>query len=110
MLSLNKKVCFKNKNASSDSHVKIKDSLYIQLTIYLGYIKYLSILKSYNVLLHKLQIKLQATTGFQAFIVHYREDPDQQNLIDWIQEDWVSKQSSSLFVQSFIKITNIVFK
>ncbi|KAG8261446.1 Tetraspanin-5 [Homalodisca vitripennis] len=34
-------------------------------------------------------IKLQATTGFQAFIIHYREDPDQQNLIDWIQEDWL---------------------
>ncbi|XP_044736445.1 tetraspanin-5 isoform X2 [Chrysoperla carnea] len=25
----------------------------------------------------------------EAFIVHYREDPDQQNLIDWIQEDWL---------------------
>ena len=36
-----------------------------------------------------LQIKDQATSGFQAFIVHYRDDPDQQNLIDWIQERWV---------------------
>jgi hypothetical protein len=35
------------------------------------------------------QIKDQATSGFQAFIVHYRDDPDQQNLIDWIQERWV---------------------
>ena len=34
-------------------------------------------------------IKEQATSGFQAFIVHYRDDPDQQNLIDWIQEGWV---------------------
>jgi tetraspanin-5 len=34
-------------------------------------------------------IKDQATSGFQAFIVHYRDDPDQQNLIDWIQEGWV---------------------
>ncbi|CAG9133506.1 hypothetical protein JYU34_004497 [Plutella xylostella] len=34
-------------------------------------------------------IKTQATTGFQGFITHYREDPDQQNLIDWIQEDWL---------------------
>eukprot|EP00094_Tigriopus_californicus_P009619 TCALIF_09274-PA protein Name:"Similar to Tspan5 Tetraspanin-5 (Rattus norvegicus)" AED:0.22 eAED:0.22 QI:0/0.71/0.62/0.87/0.57/0.75/8/337/269 len=33
-------------------------------------------------------IKDQATNGFQAFIVHYRDDPDQQNLIDWIQEGW----------------------
>ena len=38
-------------------------------------------------------IKEQATSGFQAFIVHYRDDPDQQNLIDWIQEGWVSFQS-----------------
>ncbi|KAK0092188.1 hypothetical protein PV326_001976 [Microctonus aethiopoides] len=34
-------------------------------------------------------IKTQATGGFQAFIIHYRDDPDQQNLIDWIQEDWL---------------------
>ena len=40
-----------------------------------------------------LQIKDQATSGFQAFIVHYRDDPDQQNLIDWIQERWVSSRS-----------------
>nr|CAD7458497.1 unnamed protein product [Timema tahoe] len=37
----------------------------------------------------KESIKSQATRGFQAFIIHYREDPDQQNLIDWIQEDWL---------------------
>lgn len=36
-----------------------------------------------------LQIKEQATTSLQIFIIHYREDPDQQNLIDWIQEDWL---------------------
>lgn len=34
-------------------------------------------------------IKEQAQNGLQAFIIHYREDPDQQNLIDWIQEDWL---------------------
>lgn len=34
-------------------------------------------------------IKDQATDGLRTFIVHYREDPDQQNLIDWIQEDWL---------------------
>jgi len=30
-------------------------------------------------------IKGEATSGFGGFIVSYREDPDQQNLIDWIQ-------------------------
>lgn len=34
-------------------------------------------------------IKSQATGGFQAFIVYYRDDPDRQNLIDWIQEQWL---------------------
>lgn len=43
-----------------------------------------------NYLIGYFQIKNQATNGFQAFIVHYREDPDRQNLIDWIQEQWVS--------------------
>lgn len=34
-------------------------------------------------------IKGEATSGFQSFIISYREDPDQQNLIDWIQERWL---------------------
>lgn len=41
------------------------------------------------VLKDKGWIKDQATDGLRAFITHYREDPDQQNLIDWIQEDWL---------------------
>ncbi|XP_055322893.1 tetraspanin-5 [Sitodiplosis mosellana] len=41
------------------------------------------------VLRDKGWIKEQATDGLRAFITHYREDPDQQNLIDWIQEDWL---------------------
>lgn len=36
-----------------------------------------------------IQIKEQATDGLRTFITHYRDDPDQQNLIDWIQEDWL---------------------
>lgn len=36
--------------------------------------------------------------GFQTFITHYREDPDQQNLIDWIQESWVSHVSLLLLI------------
>ncbi|CAG0879336.1 unnamed protein product [Darwinula stevensoni] len=34
-------------------------------------------------------IKEQATGGFKSFIVHYRDDPDRQNMIDWIQENWL---------------------
>lgn len=41
------------------------------------------------VLKDKGWIKEQATDGLRSFITHYREDPDQQNLIDWIQEDWL---------------------
>ncbi|XP_037731839.1 tetraspanin-17 isoform X3 [Drosophila subpulchrella] len=41
------------------------------------------------VLKDKGWIKNQATEGLKAFIRHYREDADQQNLIDWIQEDWL---------------------
>jgi tetraspanin-5 len=33
-------------------------------------------------------IKNQATHGLREFILHYREDPDQQNLIDYIQSTW----------------------
>ncbi|XP_054156117.1 tetraspanin-5-like isoform X2 [Oppia nitens] len=34
-------------------------------------------------------IKTQAATGFQAFIVYYRDDPDRQNLVDWVQDQWL---------------------
>jgi len=36
------------------------------------------ILYSSLLLFFLFQIKEQATNGFQAFIVHYRDDPDQQ--------------------------------
>ena len=36
-----------------------------------------------------LQIRSQASSTMQAFIVYYRDDPDRQNLIDWIQESWL---------------------
>ncbi|XP_065225161.1 tetraspanin-5 isoform X3 [Planococcus citri] len=34
-------------------------------------------------------IKAEAAQGFQTFIIRYREDPDQQNFIDWVQEEWL---------------------
>ncbi|XKL66744.1 hypothetical protein PGB90_010164 [Kerria lacca] len=34
-------------------------------------------------------IKAEAADGFQTFIIRYREDPDQQNFIDWVQEEWL---------------------
>lgn len=34
-------------------------------------------------------MRSQATNGMQAFIIYYRDDPDRQNLIDWIQESWL---------------------
>lgn len=58
-----------------------------------------------------LQIKQQASIGFQSFITHYREDPDQQNLIDWIQEDWVS-YDTFLFAnpaQRYVDLFTIIF-
>ncbi|GBN97788.1 hypothetical protein AVEN_162298-1 [Araneus ventricosus] len=37
----------------------------------------------------------------QAFIVHYREDPDRQNLIDWTQEQW---QHEGYFGMDLLKL------
>ncbi len=56
---------------------------------------------SQSTLIFLSQIKQQATSGFQAFIVHYRDDPDQQNLIDWIQEGWVSLPKSTSWSHRF---------
>uniref|UniRef100_A0A1B6D9T3 Tetraspanin n=1 Tax=Clastoptera arizonana TaxID=38151 RepID=A0A1B6D9T3_9HEMI len=57
--------------------------------LFLAIILLLEITAVFMGFIFKDWIKLQATGGFQAFIIHYREDPDQQNLIDWIQEDWL---------------------
>ncbi|KAG1656806.1 Tetraspanin-5 [Nymphon striatum] len=37
----------------------------------------------------KDMIKAQAAQLFRTFIVSYRDDADQQNLIDWVQEYWL---------------------
>lgn len=57
------------------------------ITFIIGYTGCVGALRENTCLL--AAIKSQATGGFQAFIIHYREDPDQQNLIDWIQEQWL---------------------
>lgn len=34
-------------------------------------------------------IKEHSKHGFRSLIGHYREDPDQQNIIDWVQQNWL---------------------
>lgn len=49
-------------------------------------------------------IKNKATDGLRNFILHYREDPDQQNLIDYIQTNWECcgiDSPSGMFVKLF---------
>lgn len=53
------------------------------LILQLGFTVFVFIFKD------KGYVKDHATEGLRSFITHYREDPDQQNLIDWIQEDWL---------------------
>ena len=56
------------------------------------------------------QIKSQAATGFQAFIVYYRDDPDRQNLVDWVQDQWLGccgvdgPKGRFVFSMTFIKL------
>lgn len=49
-------------------------------------------------------IKNQASNGLRNFILHYREDPDQQNLIDYIQTNWeccgIDTPSGELFYKA----------
>lgn len=72
---------------------KIRNSrnkiLFFQYAIFLAILLLLEMTVGVLGFIFKDSIKTQATRGFQAFIIHYREDPDQQNLIDWIQEDWL---------------------
>lgn len=42
------------------------------------------------------QLKKTIEDGVQKMIVNYRDDPDLQNLIDWVQADWVSQQYQTL--------------
>ncbi|XP_064458021.1 tetraspanin-5-like isoform X2 [Ornithodoros turicata] len=57
--------------------------------IFLGILLLLEMTAGILGFIFKDWIKSQATNGFQAFIVFYRDDPDRQNLIDWIQEQWL---------------------
>ena len=35
------------------------------------------------------QVEEQIKNQLEAMIIGYRDDPDMQNLIDWVQKDWV---------------------
>ena len=37
-----------------------------------------------------LQVKNQLEGQVKNMIVNYRDDADLQNLVDWVQQDWVS--------------------
>ena len=37
-----------------------------------------------------VQVREQVKAELRDMIVRYREDADLQNLIDWVQQDWVS--------------------
>lgn len=38
-----------------------------------------------------LQVKDQIESQLNNMIINYRDDPDLQNLVDWVQKDWVSE-------------------
>ena len=46
-------------------------------------------------------MKEQIETELKDIIVNYREDPDLQNLIDWVQAEWVGIAS---YLESFFFI------
>ena len=44
--------------------------------------------------LYCLQVQDQITSQLNNMIINYRDDPDLQNLVDWVQKDWVSVEPS----------------
>ena len=48
--------------------------------------------KIWNGLLLLLKVRDQIENQVKNMIVNYRDDADLQNLVDWVQQDWVGAQ------------------
>ena len=54
-----------------------------------------SLIDCYQLLLLFSQLSDQINSQLNSMIVKYRDDIDLQNVIDWIQSDWVSSIAAS---------------
>ena len=54
-----------------------------------------------------LQVHNQIESQVKNMIINYRDDEDLQNLVDWVQQDWVGASNGMFVLMHYIPINKI---
>ena len=53
------------------------------------------------------QVHNQIESQVKNMIINYRDDEDLQNLVDWVQQDWVGARNGMFVLMHYIPVNKI---